>query len=142
MELLRDYALSLLHTPYRWGGDDPSGWDCSGLVQEILASCGLDPEGDQTAQSLFNYFEANGRSQWDVRGLGSLVFYGPSVTQVSHVAFMLDRHRIIEAGGGGSKTLTDKDAITQNAFVRVRHISRRADIAAVLKPRYAMIGMI
>ena len=28
---------------YKWGGDDPSGFDCSGFVIEILKSVGILP---------------------------------------------------------------------------------------------------
>ena len=34
-------ALAYLGTPYVWGGDDPSGFDCSGFVIECLKSAGL-----------------------------------------------------------------------------------------------------
>lgn len=141
MELLRAYALSFVGKPYIWGGDDPiRGVDCSGLVQEILASVGMDPPGDQTAQALFNHFEKS--ASWNKHGLGALVFYGQSVTKITHVAFMVDQYRIIEAGGGGSTTTTVQAAIDQNAFVRIRLLSRRPDVVAVLKPNYATIGII
>ena len=46
-------ALSYRGTPYVWGGDDPSGFDCSGFVLECLKSVGLLPErADLTADRL------------------------------------------------------------------------------------------
>jgi cell wall-associated NlpC family hydrolase len=141
MELLLRYALSFVGLPYIWGGDDPIlGFDCSGLVQEILASAGMDPPGDQTAQGLYNFFEKT--SAYNKYGLGALAFYGESVTKITHVAFMIDTYRVVEAGGGGSSSKTANDAAKLNAYVRVRLVKHRKDLVAVLKPTYSPIGMI
>lgn len=141
VQLLKEYALSFVGIPYRWGGSHPSeGYDCSGFIQELLASAGIDPPGDQTAQGLFNHFEKN--ATWNARSLGSLAFFGASVSSISHVAMLLDPYRMIEAGGGGSKTLTPADAVQDNAFVRIRLVDSRKDLVAVLKPSYNRIGVI
>lgn len=142
MDLLLQYALQFVGKPYRWGGNGVLGIDCSGLVQEILAAGGEDPEGDQTAQGLFDYFNANGRAEWNAYKLGALAFYGESVTKITHVAFCVDQYRCIEAGGGGSKTTTPEIAESQGAMVRMRLITRRRDLAAVLRPRYRAVGSI
>jgi hypothetical protein len=47
--------------------------------------------------------------------------------------FLTEKH-IINAGGGGSKTLTIKDAAAQNAFVKIRPFDYRKDIVAILRP--------
>lgn len=141
MNLLKAYALQFVGLPYRWGGDDTiDGYDCSGFVQELLASCGEDPPGDQTAQGLYNWFEHRGR--WNVFKCGSLCFYGSSAQRITHVAMLLDRFRVVEAGGGGSKTTTPAKAAAQNAYIRVRHIDHRADRVAVIRPHYTKIGLI
>lgn len=136
MRLLREYALSFLGQPYHWGGDDPiDGFDCSGLVQEILASVGEDPAGDQTAQKLHDYF-AQTCGKPSRPELGALAFYGRSVKQVTHVAFCLDGARVLEAGGGGATCLSLVDAARLNAFVRIRPLTRRPDLVAVYLPLY------
>lgn len=135
MRLLELYALSQLGTLYRWGGDDPSGWDCSGLVIEILQSTGLlPPYYDTTSQGLYDKFSADGVI--NAKGLGCLVFFGRSVKAIKHVGFMLDNRRMLEAGGGGSKIKTPEDAIKHNAFVRIRPITWRKDMVATVKPHY------
>jgi cell wall-associated NlpC family hydrolase len=129
-------ALSLLGKPYVWGGDDPlAGFDCNGLVQEILKSVGAAPPARQTAQGLYNYFQPFARR--GVTELGSLAFFGSSTDHISHVALMLDNSHMVEAGGGDGETLTLADAIKQNAYVRIRPITHRKDLVAVLRPVYS-----
>lgn len=141
MNLLITYAMQFVGKPYIWGGDHPSvGFDCSGLVQEILKSAGLDPIGDQTAQGLYNHFEKHGSiNTW---GVGSLAFFGKSVKEITHIAFCVDQYRMIEAGGAGSNCKTVNDAIKEKAFVRMRLINSRKDLVAMIKPRYNTIGII
>lgn len=142
MQLLRDYALRFVGLPYKWGGSHPlDGYDCSGLVQEILASAGEDPTGDQSAQSLYDYYQ-NGKASIDKWGMGSLAFFGASVTKITHVAFCLDQYRMIEAGGGDQGVRFPEDAILRGAMVRVRLIRSRTDLVAVLRPYYRKIGQI
>lgn len=140
METTKNYAMRLVGLPYRWGGDDPiKGFDCSGLVIEILQSYGLLPKGfDGSAQALYDLFSKAEGSVMGRRELGSLVFFGKSVTQINHVGFMVDERRMIEAGGGGSTTTNEDAAAAQNAFVRLRPVKWRPDLVAVVFPKYAL----
>ena len=117
-----------------------SGFDCSGLVIEIGMSIGLFPAGyDNTAQGLYNMFSTGDRGLGTVKGFGSLAFFGKTVDSITHVGFMLDSYRMNEAGGGGSKTTDLKAAEKANAFVRVRPLSWRKDLVAIIKPNYSKI---
>lgn len=142
METLKAYALAMVGVPYIWGGSCPIqgfGLDCSGFVQLVLASAGIDPPGDQTAQGLYNALELN--SSHGVRGPGAIAFYGKSVLQISHVGFCLDAYRMIHAGGGDSTCKTPADAAKKGAFVKVNLINYRSDLVAVLRPQYVKIGL-
>lgn len=141
MNLLIQYALQFVGIQYKWGGAHPAdGLDCSGLVQIILRSAGIDPTGDQTAQALYDAFEKNG--SYGVCAAGSLAFFGKDVTHITHVGFCLDPYRMIEAAGGGSKTVDLKSAIDSEAFVKVSLIKSRQDLVAIIKPHYNKIGLI
>jgi hypothetical protein len=79
-------ALSLISSPYLWGGASPFGYDCSGLVQAVFRRCGVDLPRDSKDQS------ACGRqiALSDARA-GDLIFFP------GHVALCLDDLRIIHA---------------------------------------------
>lgn len=128
--LLIQYAMQFVGTPYLWGGNDPSGWDCSGLVQELLAAMGMDPPGDQTAQALYDWARKYGAPD-DKLQTGSLAFYGPYPSDVKHVAMLLDNKSVIEAGGGNAKTTSPQKAWDMNAYVRVRPIRARKDLLGI-----------
>jgi len=134
MKTLIEYAMSFLGKAYIWGGDDPIlGYDCSGLVQEILASVGMDPPGDQTAHNLYIHFM--GEPHTTKSKAGSLVFFGER-PRITHVGFMIDNWRMIEAGGGGSRTKTVADAAAQNAYIRIRPVYKRSDLIGFIHPNY------
>lgn len=140
MNILINYAMSFVGTPYLWGGKyAPTGLDCSGLVSEILSSVGLCPPGENNAQMLFDHFSKNGA--WNHLQAGSLCFYGSSVTNIIHVAFMIDPYRVIEAGGGGSAVVDLKSAEMRHAMVRIRPYKNHGGLVAVIRPDYSSIGL-
>ena len=128
--LVSRYAFRFIGTPYKWGGETPmSGYDCSGFVQEILRSVGKDPKGDQTAQALYDIYEKN--KSHNIQG--NLVFW-PKNGRKTHVAILFDENHIIEAGGGGSRTIDLNSAIKDKAFVRLRPLDYRGDNYTILDP--------
>jgi cell wall-associated NlpC family hydrolase len=141
-EMLYHYVLSLLNIPYKWAGRSPmEGLDCSGLVLLILQSCGVVPRGtDLSAQGLFDYL-TSGRGILSINpGFGTLVFFGKSTKEITHVGFAIDTWRMIEAGGGDHLILTKDDAIAKAAFTRISPIAYRKDKVAMVMPSYVSIG--
>jgi|GEM_PF-6708883 len=142
MDLLIRYAFSFVGTPYKFGGNNPlqGGIDCSGFVCEVLRFAGLvGNKEDLSAQMLYDRFHNTGTE--GVKGPGVLAFYGESVTKITHVAFMVDQFRILEAGGGDSSTDTLAEAAVRGALVRGRLLEYRQDLVATVRPRYARIGV-
>ena len=130
IDLAVKVAWSFHGTFYIWGGDDPSGFDCSGLVVEILKSVGiLHGKDDYTAQGLYNKFKNN---ESNFPQTGYLVFWGRDTNHITHVEFCITEWHTIGASGGGSKTKTEQDAIDQNAYVKVRPI--RPGVIKIVNP--------
>ncbi|KKL14826.1 hypothetical protein LCGC14_2511750 [marine sediment metagenome] len=127
-------AWTLLNTYYSWGGDDPSGIDCSGLMCELLQSVGIiGRKEDLTAQMLYNRFKSK---KVDSPYRGCLVFWhsGTDLQRIIHVEICIDEDCAIGASGGGSRTLTKEQAIKDNAFVKIRTWRSRSRVYGFVDP--------
>ena len=124
-------ALNHLGTPYIWGGDDPSGFDCSGFVIEILKSVGILPSGgDWTADGLFTRFEQYLLSSQNANN-GCLVFCLNEKGKATHVEYCINKKLSVGARGGGSSNQTESDAWRKNAYVKVRPFPDWSDVVFI-----------
>jgi cell wall-associated NlpC family hydrolase len=85
-------ALSLRGVPYRDGGSDPSGFDCSGLVAYVFARHGLLLPRAVTGQ--FSVGEAVGN---DALAPGDLVFFSTVAPGPSHVGIAISPQEFVHA---------------------------------------------
>ena len=126
-EIAMKVAWNYLGTPYIWAGDDFSAFDCSGFVIECLKSAGKLPRnGDWKAIQLYGMFNSI-QDPYE----GCLVFWGDPII---HVELCLDSKFSIGASGGGGKTRTIKDAIKQNAYIKIRPFRSRNGIYGFVDP--------
>ena len=85
-------ALSYLGIPYRNGGSDPSGFDCSGLVQWVFAQHGMALPREVRQQ----YHVGDDIDSDDVRP-GDLVFFETVASGASHVGIALGGGEFVHA---------------------------------------------
>lgn len=134
-DLALELALTYVGVPYFWGGSSPMrGFDCSGLVVELLKSVGcIGGSSDYTSQGLHGLAIKRGVAKLDTTKIhkADILFFGSSPNKVTHVAIALTPLLMVEAGGGNSSTTNINRAIEQSAFVRIRPIANRNDLVGV-----------
>ena len=85
-------ALSLRGTPYRNGGSDPNGFDCSGFTQYVFARYGIALPRDVREQ----YRQGQDIEARDLSP-GDLVFFATTDPGVSHVAIVIGSDQFVHA---------------------------------------------
>lgn len=89
-------ARGLVGTPYRFGGDDPRGFDCSGLVVYSFERIGVDVP--RTAADQRRAARTVKRAELEP---GDLVFFRTSSRRVDHVGIYAGDGRFIHAPSSG-----------------------------------------
>jgi cell wall-associated NlpC family hydrolase len=85
-------ALSLQGAPYRNGGSDPSGFDCSGFVAYVFGQQGL-----ALPRTVSEQYEAGREILPDSLEPGDLVFFSTSTRGASHVGIAVSAHEFVHA---------------------------------------------
>ncbi len=132
IKLTTKYAMCYVGKFYKWGGSGPL-FDCSGFTLELLKMNGFIGRGlDYTAQGQWDLFV---KKRTNKVAEGCIVCYYINKTQrVGHIEYCINDKLSIGASGGGSKTLTEADAIRDNAFIKIRPIKRNRKIAGYFNP--------
>jgi hypothetical protein len=69
-----------------------------------------------------------------VHDMGTLIFFGKSTANITHVAMVYKDEIMFEFGGGGSAVNSEADAIAKNAYGRLRPVFNRGDVQAFIRP--------
>lgn len=85
-------ALSLRGAPYRNGGGDPSGFDCSGFVQYVFAQHGV-----ALPRETHRQFETGHAVDPSELEPGDLVFFSTVAPGASHVGIAIGGDRFVHA---------------------------------------------
>ena len=89
-------AQGFLGTPYRYGGGDPSGFDCSGLVQYSHLNAGINVPRTAAAQ----YKIAHPVSRSELKP-GDVIFFRVHWRKISHVGIYAGQGKFIHAPSSG-----------------------------------------
>ena len=91
-----DVAREMLGTPYRYGGTDPRGFDCSGLVGYAFNQSGI--ELPRTSREIFRISQRIDPQKIEP---GDLVFFAISANKISHVGIYAGQNRFIHSPSSG-----------------------------------------
>jgi cell wall-associated NlpC family hydrolase len=85
-------ALALRGAPYRDGGSDPTGFDCSGFVQYVFGQHGVPLPRDVKAQ-----FQSGERVNPNALEPGDLIFFTTVAPGASHVGMAIGGDEFVHA---------------------------------------------
>lgn len=85
-------ALDHVGAPYRLGGNDPSGFDCSGLTSYVFKAQGI-----SLPRTVAEQFGIGRRIDLDEVRAGDLLFFATSGRSASHVAIALGDGSFVHA---------------------------------------------
>lgn len=113
-QLVAAVALRQVGVPYRYGGSDPGGFDCSGLVQYAYAHAGRSLP--RTTGGLWQELDPVAGNALEV---GDVLFFSID-GKMSHVGVYIGQNRFVHAPSSGKQVATARldSAYYRRAFVR------------------------
>ena len=109
-------AVSMIGRPYKYKGDSPAGFDCSGLVQFSYQAAGLDvPHGTKALMNRTRSIDGNLQTD-------DLLFFTERGKKYSHVGIYLENETFVHAPSRGGKVRKDslQDSYWKEHFIDAR----------------------
>ncbi len=111
-------AVSMIGRPYKFKGDSPEGFDCSGLVQYSYLSAGLEkvPHGTSALRRVTKPVGVT-----SIR-IGDLLFFNERGKKASHVGIFLGGNLFVHAPSTGGKVRQEslEDPYWKKSFLEAR----------------------
>ena len=97
-----DTALTMIDRPYKFKGDTPKGFDCSGLVRYSYRAAGMDlPHGTSALMKITSSVGLRHARK------GDLIFFDQSGKKYSHVGIYVGDNEFVHAPSTGGRVRKD-----------------------------------
>jgi cell wall-associated NlpC family hydrolase len=96
-------ALRLRGTPYRNGGSDPAGFDCSGFVKYVFEESGI-----SVPRTVSDQFRAGRKVDAQQLQAGDLVFFSTVSPGASHVGIVIGGDEFVHAPSGAGEVRVER----------------------------------
>lgn len=120
-EKAAEAAVAMIGTPYKYKGESPQGFDCSGLVRYSYLAAGLDvPHGTRALRIVTRAIPFGELS------MGDLLFFNERGRKSSHVGIFLSGDLFVHAPSSGGRVRTDSlnDPYWGKSFAEARRFPK------------------
>jgi len=114
---IAQYAERFIGAPYRWGGESPGGFDCSGLVQFSFGHFDIHLSRDSYGQ----YQQGSYVSRGDLIP-GDLVFFNTDGAGASHVGIYIGGGRFVNSAGWAVRISSLGDSYWGTHYVGAKRV--------------------
>jgi cell wall-associated NlpC family hydrolase len=123
-------ALGYLGVPYRNGGSDPTGFDCSGFVQWVFARLGV-----ALPREVRDQYQVGRKVPMDDVKEGDLLFFQTVRRGASHVAMALGDGRFVHAPSSQGVVRVERyTSYWASRFLGARRIDDVSDSPRIILP--------
>jgi cell wall-associated NlpC family hydrolase len=111
-----------LGTRYRYGGQTPAGFDCSGLVQYVFRRNGVDLPRTSRQQATAGHALA---ARVDSMRPGDLMLFSSKGVRIDDVAIYVGSNRMLHSSAGAGKVVYDDLTMPRGKWYLARHVASR-----------------
>jgi len=119
-------ADNYVGTKYVWGGETPRGFDCSGFVQYVFRSHGI--ELPRTSRQQAHVGQVVTRSLAALRP-GDLMFFATNGVRIDHIAIYAGANEIIHSSSSGGGVGYDDLTSKRGRWFATHHVATRRVLA-------------
>ncbi len=113
-------AKSMIGRPYKYKGDSPAGFDCSGLVRYSYLTAGVEvPHGTEQLLKVTRTVSVKARKK------GDLLFFNENGKKASHVGIYTGSNKFVHAPSTGGKVREESlaDPYWKRSFLEARRFN-------------------
>ncbi|MCU0844877.1 MAG: C40 family peptidase [Spirochaetes bacterium] len=127
-----DTARQYLGTPYRYGGENPNGFDCSGFVMFVYSKNGL-----RLPRATVEQYRSGRPVSRRALGPGDLVFFSIYGGRISHVGIYAGNGSFIHAPSSGKRV---SYAHLENSYWKTRYAGAVSFFTAGRRPYFSNLS--
>jgi NlpC/P60 family/S-layer homology domain len=125
-DMILPASKKYIGVPYRWGGTTATGFDCSGFIQNVFKTIGI-----QVPRTTSDMYRTGTAVKKENLRVGDLVFFNTSGKGVSHAGIYIGENKFIHASSSKGVTIS---SLNDPYYWSKKYIGARRVLSYQLEP--------